>query len=76
MSLREWSLGRVLIVAVLWTVAALLLMGWPSYSTVNIVAERGPLSGVGVELPYLLKFCGLALVPLLALVVAWMVQRR
>ncbi|HET6577769.1 MAG TPA: hypothetical protein VFG66_05570 [Gemmatimonadales bacterium] len=76
MSIREWSLGRVLVISVFWALGVLMLIGWRAFNAFRGVADGGGIVGVSAGLPDLLKLAALNLVPPLAFVVAWVVQRH
>jgi hypothetical protein len=76
MSIREWSLGRVFVISVLWALGVLLLIGWRAVSAFRAVSPNGGVVGVSADIPGLLRFAALVLIPPLVLVVTWVVQRR
>jgi len=76
MSIRDWPLGRVVLVSVLWAVAVLLLVGWRTFSAFRGVSESGGVVGVSAGTLDILKLAALILVPPLVLLVAWAVQRH
>jgi hypothetical protein len=77
MSIRDWPLGRVVLVSVLWAVAAvLLLVGWRTFSAFRGVSESGGVVGVSAGTLDIVKLAALILVPPLVLLVAWSVQRH
>jgi hypothetical protein len=76
MNIREWSLGRVVLVSVLWALGVLLLTGWRAFSAFRGVSSSGGIVGVSAGTLDLLKLAAVILVPPLVLVVAWVVQRR
>jgi hypothetical protein len=76
MSIREWSLGRVLLVSVLWILAILLLVGWRAFSAIRGVSEHGGVVGFSAGPLGLLSLGVVMLVPPLLLLIAWAVQRH
>jgi hypothetical protein len=76
MSIREWSLGRVVVVSVLWALGVLLLMGWRGADAFRAVPQNGGVLGVSADIPGLLGLAALVLIPPIVLVVSWLVQRR
>jgi hypothetical protein len=75
-SIREWPLGRVVGISVLWALGVLLLMGWRAFNAFRSVSSNGGIVGVSAGLPDLLKLAALILVPPFVLVIVWVFQRH
>jgi len=76
MSIRDWSLGRVVLASLLWAVAVLLLVGWRAFTAFRGAGENGGVIGLSASTLDLVKLAALILVPPLVLVVAWTAKRR
>lgn len=76
MSIREWSLGRVVLISVLWALVVLVLSAWRAFTFMRGQGEHGGLVGVSAGISDLLKVAALVLVPPLILFAAWVVQKR
>jgi hypothetical protein len=76
MSIREWSMVRVIVISLAWALAVLLLTAWRTFSFMRGHGERGGLVGVSAGLSDLLKVGALMIVPPFVLFTTWLVQRR
>jgi hypothetical protein len=76
MTLRDWSLGRVVLVSILWALAVLLLSAWRTLNFMRGHGEQGGLAGASAGMSDLLKVAALMIIPPVALVIAWLVRKR
>jgi hypothetical protein len=73
MSLRQWSLGRVILAAVLWVLVAVLVSAGRSFYLMWGAGESGGLAGVSFDVLSLLLW---VMVPPILLFTAWLAVRR
>ena len=76
MTLRDWSVGRIVLVSVLWAFGVMVFTAWRTLTFMRGEAEESGLAGASVGLSDLLKLAAWVLLPPAALLLTWLVQRR
>ena len=77
-ALRQWSFGKVLLVAAAWFVVSLAAtLGWIVFQSSRVLFDSSEGAGVAaVSIGISEAFIAIPVIPPLILIVAWLVKRR